>query len=128
MAISTNLFNFINTNNEVISVKSGNKGYLKRNLEKGYATIRINKAANDNGYEIKIDGVENLEAEIAKWLGVENKNHSKKPNIATENIKKVIALVNNPKEMEEAKIKLGFPTDNKIAVKRLEEMLKEATA
>lgn len=128
MAISTNLQNFMKANDEVISVKSGNKGYLKRNLESGYATIRINKADNNNGYEIKIDGVENLEAEVAKWLGVENKNHSKKPNVDTENIKKVIALVNNPEDMEEAKIKLGFPTDNKIAVKRLEEMLKEATA
>lgn len=128
MAISTNLQNFMKANDEVISVKSGNKGYLKRNLESGYATIRINKADNNNGYEIKIDGIENLEAEVAKWLGVENKNHSKKPNVDTENIKKVIALVNNPEDMEEAKIKLGFPTDNKIAVKRLEEMLKEATA
>lgn len=103
---------------------SGNRGYLGANAKDGFTTIRVNKATG--GYEIKIDNVSDMDEETKKWLGCEEKDNDKNPSVSKKYLLRVLWLVQNPKEMEARKIKLGFPTDLKVAEERLNEAIKQA--
>lgn len=100
---------------------SNNRGYLKANAKNGYTTLSINKSAN--GYEVKIDNVANMEAEVKAWLGCTDKDKDGKPSVGLAYLPRVLWLVKNPKEMEARKITIGFPKDLKEAEKRLGEAI-----
>lgn len=103
---------------------SGNRSYLDANTKEGYTTIRVNKATG--GYELKIENVSGMDEETKKWLGCEEKDKEEKPSVSKKYLLRVLWLVQNPKEMEARKIKIGFPTDLKVAEERLNEAIKLA--
>lgn len=116
----TNLFASV----KPLEKRGGRTGYIKGNADKGYATIRINRASGENRYEIKIANLENLNQEVAKALGLADKTASDRPNIAREYSPYLKALVEAGTEaLEDAKIKLGFPTDTKTFAERLEQII-----
>ena len=121
--MNTSILNFINSNNSTLNVQSGKKGYIKGKISDGFSVIRINLATN--GYEIKIDGVEKLDNEVAKWLGVDKKSASKSPNIPVENTPKILALVDNEKMRKEMNIFIGSPKTEKEQRERLEAIIEK---